>query len=76
MTKKMITFHGSIDVRSRAVTVPTVARLLGRFGDHIEMRYIVIGTAYNYLYTVSGGMRTWLSYSGARKAARNYKPGV
>lgn len=72
----MITFHGSLDVRSRAVTKPTVAKLVGRFGDHIETRYIVIGTAYGYLHTTSGGMRNWLSYNGARRAARNYQAGV
>ena len=72
----LITFHGSLDSRSREVTEPTVARVICRLGNRIEERYIVIGTAYGHIHTASGGVRTWRSYSGARRAARNYKPGV
>ena len=73
---KLVTFYGSLDSRSRAVTKPAVARLIGRFGDHIETRYVVIGTVYGHIHTTGGDIRTWRSYSGARKAVRNYKPGV
>lgn len=37
-----------------------------------RVRYIVIGTAYGYLHTTAGDMRTWNSRSGAAKAAARY----
>jgi len=74
---KLVTFYGSLDGRSREVVTPTVARLIGRFSTAgIETRYVVIGTAYGHIHTANGDIRTWRSYSGARKAVRNYKPGV
>ena len=74
---KLVTFYGSLDSRSWAATKPTVARLIRRFSTAgIETRYVVIGTAYGHIHTANGDIRTWRSYSGARKAVRNYKPGV
>ena len=73
----MITFYGLLDSRIWTVAKPTVARLVGRFSTAgVEERYVVIGTAYGHIHTANGDIRTWRSYSGARKAARNYKPGV
>lgn len=67
----MITFETGIDARARAVNKPTVARLnVG--GQKPEYRFIVIGTNYGHLHTTGGDVRTWASYSGARRAARNY----
>jgi hypothetical protein len=56
----------------RQFTTPTVLRV--DFGSGIK--YIVVGTAYGYIHTSAGDIRTWNSYSGARKAARNYRAGV
>lgn len=67
----MITFESGIDARCREVKLPTVARFRVNATD---WRYIVIGTAYGYLHTSGGDVRTWRSYSGARRAARNYIP--
>lgn len=82
----MITFESGIDLRCRSVNVPTVARvrvdnpncafrqLQLRDGAKPEYRYCVIGTEYGYIHTTAGDLRTWKSYSGARRAARNYVP--
>lgn len=53
-------------------TKPTVLR--ADFGNGIK--YIVVGTAYGYLHTTAGDIRTWASYSGAYKAAKKYQAGV
>jgi hypothetical protein len=74
--EQLITFYGGFDSRIRDITVPTVARLAARFGEHTETKYVVVGTAYWYIHTSAGDIRTWNSYSGARKAARNYRAGV
>lgn len=66
----MITFENGIDLRCRSVSVPTVARVKVGAGH----RYCVIGTQYGYIHTTGGDLRTWKSYSGARRAARNYVP--
>ncbi len=60
----MIRFTDAMDIRSRLVNKPTVAM----FGD----RYCVIGTQYGHIHTSSGDVKTWGSYSGARRAARLY----
>lgn len=65
----MIVFESGIDIRARSVSTPTVARFAVRPG---EWRFIVIGTQYGFLHTSSGDIRTWRSYSGARRAARRY----
>jgi hypothetical protein len=64
----MITFESGLDIRTRQVPAPTVAKL--RVGG--DYRYIVIGTAYGHLHTSGGDIRTWGSYSGARRAATTY----
>lgn len=66
----MITFENGIDLRCRSVSVPTVARVKVCAG----YLYCVIGTEYGYIHTTAGDLRTWKSYSGARRAARNYVP--
>ena len=56
------------EVNPRDYTAPTVARIITRNG----VRFCVIGTDYGYLHTSGGDIRTWGSYSGARRAARDY----
>jgi hypothetical protein len=36
-------------------------------------RYIVIGTEYGYIHTSGGDVRTWGSYSGAYRFAKQYQ---
>ena len=67
----MIHFKNGIDARSRQVTAPTVASFDMGKGS---IRFIVIGTEYGHLHTSGGDVRTWASYSGARKAATAYTP--
>jgi hypothetical protein len=64
----MITFEAGLDIRTRQVPKPTVAKL--RVGN--DYRYVVIGTDYGHLHTCGGDVRTWGSYSGARRAATTY----
>lgn len=59
----MIKFERSLDHRTREVT-PQVAML----GD----KYICIGTDYGHIHTISGDIRTWASYSGARRFLTRY----
>lgn len=65
----MIHFENGIDNRARGPIVPTVARFTVKPGD---VRFVVIGTAYGYIHTTGGDVRTWRSYSGARRFARQY----
>lgn len=65
----MITFENVMDIRSRQVGEPTVARF--HLGSGVY-RYIVIGTVYGHIHTSGGDVKTWGSYSGARTAARKY----
>ena len=65
----MLTFESGIDIRSREPQQPTVARFHVGGGVY---RYIVIGTQYGHIHTTGGDVRTWQSYSGARRYARNY----
>jgi hypothetical protein len=60
----MIIFENGIDIRAREVATPTVAKL----GE----RFIVIGTDYGHIHTSGGDIRTWASYSGARRFAKQY----
>ena len=68
---RMITFENGIDIRAREAVSPTVARFHMGNGEY---RYCVIGTAYGYLHTSAGDVRTWKTASGARRAARKYVP--
>lgn len=55
----------------RAFPAPTVA--LVNFGHRDgEPRYCVAGTDYGYLHNASGDIRTWRSYSGARRVCKAY----
>ena len=65
----MITFEHGLDYRAREPLKPTVARF--HMGNR-EYRFCVIGTEYGYMHTTAGDVRTWASYSGARKAAQRY----
>jgi hypothetical protein len=67
----MIEFKTGIDIRARSANAPTVARFHVAPGD---VRYCVIGTQYGYLHTTGGDVRTWRSYSGARRAITRYVP--
>ena len=62
----MITFESGMDIRCREAKEPTVARFRVSGDDY---RFIVIGTEYGYIHTSAGDVRTWRSYSGARRAA-------
>lgn len=65
----MIHFEGSLDIRTRQVT-PQVATLRGYTGN--PKSFIVIGTDYGHIHTSGGDIRTWKSYSGARKFLNSY----
>lgn len=67
----MITFENGIDIRCREATKPTVAKF--HMGNS-EYRYVVIGTQYGYIHTSGGDVRTWGSYSAARKFIKRYIP--
>lgn len=66
----MITFENGMDSRCRDAKTPTVAKFRT---STCKYSYCVIGTEYGYIHTSSGDVRVWESYSGARRAARNYK---
>lgn len=66
----MLVFEDGLDIRARQQSKPTVAKL--RVGN--DYRFIVIGTAYGHLHTTAGDVRTWKSYSGARRVAAAYAP--
>ncbi|WQZ00896.1 hypothetical protein [Stenotrophomonas phage StenR_269] len=65
----MITFENGIDARARAVFSPQVARFHMGNGEY---RYVCIGTDYGYIHTSGGDVRTWKSYSGARRFLTAY----
>ena len=67
----MITFETGIDARCRLPKAPEVAR----FVMHPNcVAYCVIGTQYGYWHTTGGDVRTWRTYSGARRALKRYVP--
>ena len=66
----MITFENGIDARSREPQQACVARFHKGNGVYV---FVVIGTAYGHYRTAGGDVRTWLSYSGARRAALAYR---
>jgi TctA family transporter len=65
----MVTFENGMTAHS--ATFPTVARFHMGAGIY---RFCVIGTAYGHLHTCGGDVRTWGSYSAARRAAKAYNP--
>ena len=67
----IIFFENGMDARAHNVDKPTVAQMRNGFG---ELRYCVIGTMYGYARKGTGNIRTWESYSGARRFAREYEP--
>ena len=67
----MITFEYGLDIRTRQQAKPTVARFRV---SGTEYRYIVIGTDYGHIHTTGGDVRTWRSYSGARRFICSYVP--
>lgn len=71
MGKRLITFEHGMDYRARLPDRPTVARF--NMGNGLY-RFIVIGTQYGYIHTRGGDVRTWRTYSGARRAAIGYQP--
>ena len=64
----MITFEHGLDIRTREVS-PQVARF--HMGDG-TYRYVCIGTDYGHIHTAGGDVRTWGTYSGARRFLRAY----
>ncbi len=66
----MITFTSGLDSRTRQAN-PCVAKLQIANNRFV---FVVIGTAYGHIHTAGGDIRTWKSYSGARRFAKNYKP--
>lgn len=58
------------DFSPRAFARPTV--VLVDFGGKNGPEYCVAGTDYGYLHTTGGDIRTWRSYSGARRVCRAY----
>lgn len=67
----MITFENGLDIRTRQQNKPCVAKF--HLGNE-EYRFIVIGTEYGHIHTISGDVRTWRSYSGAYKFLKQYQP--
>ena len=68
-----------IDIQPRSYTKPTVVRFRTptsqfSWAGPVRVKYAVCGTEYGYLHTTAGDVRTWNSYSGARRAAKNYRP--
>jgi len=62
----MLSFH---DYEARKnINVPTVAYIVMSIG----IQYCVIGTMYGFIHTSGGGVRTWKTASGARRAAKKY----
>lgn len=59
----MLKFEMFLDHRTREVA-PQVAML--------DDKYICIGTDYGHIHTASGDIRTWGSYSGARRFLNAY----
>lgn len=66
----MIEFDSGMDARCRDPQAPTVARFRVAGND---WRFCVIGTLYGFLHTTGGDVRTWRSYSGARRACVAYR---
>ena len=64
----MITFENGIDIRCRADRTQ-VAKIKMVSGGY---RYCVIGTQYGHIHTTAGDIRTWATYSGARRAMIAY----
>ena len=69
MKKQLPEFKNGMDIRCRDFAKPTVARF---WVTETKMRFVVVGTAYGYLRTSFGDVKTWGSYSGARRAAKSY----
>lgn len=69
--KKLPEFKNGMDARCRDFNKPTVARF---WVTETELRFAIVGTDYGYLHTTGGNVRTWRSYSGARRVAKKYKP--
>lgn len=70
----LLEFHERIDAATvRFLTTPQVAKLhISNDTGGLTTYYIVVGTWYGYIHTVAGDIRTWNSYAGARKKAKQY----
>ena len=69
MKKQLPEFKNGMDIRCRDFKKPTVARF---WVTETKMRFAVVGTDYGYLHTNFNNVKTWGSYSGARRAAKSY----
>jgi hypothetical protein len=66
----MLHFKNGLDIRTRQQSAPCVAKFDIRPGLTV---FIVIGTQYGHIHTRGGDVRTWRSYSGARRFLRSYQ---
>ena len=66
----MLEFTSGMDIRSREPKTPTVAKF---WINDETLAYCIIGTDYGHIHTSDGSVRTWKSYSSARKFAVKYK---
>jgi hypothetical protein len=64
----MLSFENGLDIRTRQVT-PQVAKFRVSGND---WRFCIVGTAYGHIHTTGGDVRTWRSYSGARRFLVEY----
>lgn len=66
----MICFEQGLDIRTRQQEKPCVAKFNMGNGEY---RYVVIGTQYGHIHTTAGDVRTWKTYSGAKRFLNNYQ---
>ena len=65
----MLTFENGLDIRTRKQNKPCIAKFHVGNGNY---QYVIIGTEYGHIHTISGDVRTWGSYSGAYKFLNKY----
>ena len=58
-------------MQPRSYSKPTVVCV--DFDYPVGIKYCLAGCAYGYLYTTSGDIKTWNSYSGAWRVKKLYK---
>jgi len=65
--------NATTTIRPRAVRAPDFI-YHANTPAHARNLWCVAGTAYGFLHSRDGGIRTWKSRSGARHAAARYVP--
>ncbi len=66
----MLHFTNGLDIRTRQQSAPCVAKFDIRPGSTV---FVIIGTQYGHIHTTGGDVRTWRTYSGARRFLRAYR---